>query len=79
MSTVATIKQRALEAASFGQRIAEDEVHELAEYFVETDQWRRLYSGAADIVYGPKAQVRARCIRCSSRTRTSSSTAGFCS
>jgi hypothetical protein len=38
---MSTVKQNALEAASFGQRIAEDEVNELAEYFVETDQWRR--------------------------------------
>lgn len=47
-------KKGLLEAASFGQRIAEDEVQELANYFVETDQWRRLVSGEADIVYGPK-------------------------
>jgi hypothetical protein len=47
-------KQRLLEEASFGERIAEDEVRELADYFVETDQWRRLSSGEADIVYGPK-------------------------
>ncbi len=47
-------KQKLLETASFGERIAEDEVRELADYFVETDQWRRLSSGEADIVYGPK-------------------------
>ncbi|HEY4428989.1 MAG TPA: hypothetical protein VGN08_12360 [Solirubrobacteraceae bacterium] len=49
-----TAKRDALERASFGERIAEDEVEELARYFVETDQWRRLFSGERDIVYGPK-------------------------
>ena len=49
-----TAKREALEHASFGERIAEDEVEELARYFVETDQWRRLFSGERDIVYGPK-------------------------
>jgi hypothetical protein len=34
-------KKELLEAASFGQRIAEDEVQELSAYFVETEQWRR--------------------------------------
>jgi hypothetical protein len=47
-------KKSLLDAASFGERIAEDEVQDLAQYFVETDQWRRLISGEADIVYGPK-------------------------
>ncbi len=49
-----SIKRETLEQASFGERIAEDEVEELARYFVETDQWRRLFSGERDIVYGPK-------------------------
>lgn len=49
-----SVKRQALESASFGERIAEDEVEELARYFVETDQWRRLFSGERDIVYGPK-------------------------
>lgn len=47
-------KKSLLDGASFGKRIAEDEVQDLAGYFVETDQWRRLVSGEADIVYGPK-------------------------
>jgi hypothetical protein len=49
-----SIKRETLEQATFGERIAEDEVEELARYFVETDQWRRLFSGERDIVYGPK-------------------------
>ncbi len=52
-------KQRLLEDASFGERIAEDEVAELASYFVETDQWRRLLSGEADVVYGPKGSGKS--------------------
>ncbi|HXN39999.1 MAG TPA: hypothetical protein VN892_18360 [Solirubrobacteraceae bacterium] len=43
-----------LEDASFGQRVAEDEIRELSEYFVETSQWKRLYAGERDIVLGPK-------------------------
>ena len=43
-----------LEDASFGERIAEDELAELAAYFVETNQWRRLWSGERDVVKGPK-------------------------
>jgi hypothetical protein len=42
-----------LQAASFGQRIAEQEINELAEYFVETDQWRRLFAGDVHIVWSP--------------------------
>lgn len=52
-------KKALLERASFGRRIAEEEVEELAEYFVETDQWRRLFSGEADIVYGPKGSGKS--------------------
>ncbi len=38
----------------FGQRVAEDEGDLLETYFVETDHWRRLFSGEVDVVYGPK-------------------------
>ena len=54
-----TTKRELLEGASFGERIAEDEVEELARYFVETDQWRRLFSGERDIVYGPKGSGKS--------------------
>lgn len=30
---------------SFGSQVAEDERRELARYFVETDQWRRIFGG----------------------------------
>ena len=42
-----------LHGLSFGQRVAEDEGEALSEYFVETDQWRRLYYGDVEVVYGP--------------------------
>jgi hypothetical protein len=37
-----------------GSRVAEDEVEQLASYFVETDQWRKVVAGEVDVVYGPK-------------------------
>jgi hypothetical protein len=43
-----------LRELSFGHRIAEDEAKNLAKYFVETEQWRTIFSGKADIVYGAK-------------------------
>jgi hypothetical protein len=46
--------QLVLRTLNFGQRIAEEERDYLAKYFVETDQWRRVYSGDVDIVYGAK-------------------------
>ena len=47
-------KRDVLEQLTFGQRVAEDEREELAEYFVETDQWKRVESGRIDVVFGPK-------------------------
>lgn len=43
-----------LEDARFGARVAEHELADLARYFVETDQWSRVYAGERDIVLGPK-------------------------
>lgn len=53
------VKQRILEAASFGERIAELEMKELASYFVVTEQWRQLVAGEKDIVYGPKGSGKS--------------------
>jgi polynucleotide 5'-kinase involved in rRNA processing len=53
------LKRHALEATSFGARVAEEEVDELAEYFVETDHWKRLYRGEVDVVYGPKGSGKS--------------------
>lgn len=47
-------KLSVLKVARFGERVAEDETQDLSTYFVETDQWRRLYEGSIDIVYGTK-------------------------
>lgn len=43
-----------LKSLTFGARVAEDEVGELAKYFVETDQWNRIITGAIDVVRGDK-------------------------
>ena len=43
-------KRDVLAATRFGQRIAEEEADQLISYFVETDQWRRVISGEADVV-----------------------------
>jgi hypothetical protein len=47
-------KLHLLRSMKFGQRVAEDESKDLATYFVETDQWRRIFEGEIDIVYGAK-------------------------
>jgi hypothetical protein len=52
-------KRLVLDSANFGARVAEEEVDQLADYFVETDQWRRLLKGDVDIVYGPKGSGKS--------------------
>lgn len=47
-------KKTILSDLSFGERIAEDESKQLSAYFVETDHWRRIYSGEDDVIYGAK-------------------------
>ncbi|MFI8398720.1 P-loop ATPase, Sll1717 family [Streptomyces sp. NPDC085463] len=44
---------------SLGQRVAEDEVDELSNYFVETEQWNRVWRGDVDVVYGPKGSGKS--------------------
>ncbi len=46
--------QNVLQPITFGQRVAEEEAELLANYFVETDHWQRLFSDVVDVVYGPK-------------------------
>ena len=53
------LKHETLDATSFGARVAEEEVDELGEYFVETDQWKRLYRGDVDVVYGAKGSGKS--------------------
>jgi hypothetical protein len=48
-----------LQRLELGRRIAEEESDHLAGYFVETDQWRRIFSGEVDIVYGPKGSGKS--------------------
>ena len=52
-------KREALSRTDFGRRVAEDEVDALSSYFVETDNWRRLYSGDIDVIYGPKGSGKS--------------------
>jgi hypothetical protein len=48
-----------LASVDFGSRVAEEETERLIEYFVETDQWRRILNGDIDIVYGPKGSGKS--------------------
>ena len=43
-----------LKILSFGARVAEKETSELAKYFVETDQWSRIFHGEIDVIRGGK-------------------------
>ena len=43
-----------LKQLSFGSQVAEDEVQELANYFVETHQWEQIANGKIDIIRGEK-------------------------
>lgn len=52
-------KLEVLREVDFGQRVAEEEGNSLAGYFVETEQWRRLYADEIDIVYGPKGSGKS--------------------
>lgn len=51
--------QSILRECTFGSRIAEEEGDRLKLYFVETEQWRRVLSGEADIVFGPKGSGKS--------------------
>lgn len=48
-----------LAATSFGQRVAEDEIDDLASYFVETEQWRKVEAGEIDVVFGTKGSGKS--------------------
>lgn len=47
-------KRDVLDALTFGARVAEEEREKLADYFVETDQWRKVAHGQVDVIFGPK-------------------------
>jgi hypothetical protein len=52
-------KRDVLEHLTIGRRVAEEESDELASYFVETDQWRKMLAGDVDIVFGPKGSGKS--------------------
>jgi hypothetical protein len=54
MKEVAMDRLRLLRELSFGAQVAEEETTELADYFVETDQWLRIFGGEVDVIRGHK-------------------------
>ena len=46
--------QQVVQAIKFGSRVAEDERDDLSAYFVETENWRKVYEGDADVIFAPK-------------------------
>lgn len=48
-----------LRGSNFGSRTAEEEQDSIGSYFVQTEQWRRVFSGAVDVVYGPKGSGKS--------------------
>ena len=54
MSASTADKVEVIQDVSFGGRTAEEEAGNLAAYFVETEQWRKVWSGDVDVVFAPK-------------------------
>src|ERR1035438_8142641 len=52
-------KLEVLKSLSFGDRIAENEAAGLEKYFVNTDQWEKIFNGEVDIIYGPKGSGKS--------------------
>jgi hypothetical protein len=48
-----------LRQLSFGERVAEEEIDQLANYFVETDNWNQVFEGNADLIYGAKGSGKS--------------------
>lgn len=46
--------QHVVQSISIGSRVAEDEREDLSAYFVETENWRKVYQGEADVIFAPK-------------------------
>lgn len=46
--------QQVVQSIRIGSRVAEDEAHDLAAYFVETESWRKVFEGEVDVVFAPK-------------------------
>jgi hypothetical protein len=47
-------KHQVITDIGFGGRTAEEEAEQLAHYFVETEQWRKVWHDEVDIVFAPK-------------------------
>ncbi|MBE7702267.1 hypothetical protein H9623_18405 [Oerskovia sp. Sa1BUA8] len=47
-------KRSVIEDITFGGRTAEEESEHLTRYFVETEQWRKVWQDEVDIVFAPK-------------------------
>ena len=52
-------KQQLLSSIDFGKRVAEDEKDDLSRYFIETDQWKKVYNGDVDVIYGLKGSGKS--------------------
>jgi hypothetical protein len=52
-------KREVLKSTTFGKTIAEEEGTGLSSYFVETDQWQRIFAGDIDLVYGTKGSGKS--------------------
>lgn len=52
-------KREVLTNASFGSRVAEDEIDKLDSYFVQTEQWRQILDGSVDIIFGAKGSGKS--------------------
>ncbi len=52
-------KRDVLRSTTFGKTIAEEEGVGLSAYFVETEQWQKIFAGDIDIVYGRKGSGKS--------------------
>jgi len=52
-------KREIIESLNFGDRVAENEAATLKNYFVNTQDWDRVFQGQTDIVYGPKGSGKS--------------------
>jgi hypothetical protein len=56
---VPVAKSDLLQATVFGSPVAEEERKLLSSYFVETNQWRRVFSGEIDVIFGAKGSGKS--------------------
>jgi hypothetical protein len=52
-------KHEILRSTTFGKTTAEEDGADLGAYFVETDQWQRIFAGDIDVVYGAKGSGKS--------------------